>query len=573
MKKILIFLITLFILGCMFIGAYLYFWTPENMAMWGKAKMDAGYYEAAVARYEVAVELDPDNHEYVMRLLEGYMKIGNYTKAERALIAAIREKPATELYCKLSQLYVEQNKILDAQLMLDTIADEAIRTEVEGLRPASPLFSHVSGSYDSYIEVSLQSSDGAIYYSLDGEYPSTESESYSAPLIMEAGTTRVRAIVVNEKGLVSPIVEEQYHIVGVVEEITFQSPELEQFIREMLYIARTEKVQSSDLWEIESLKLPEAVTTLEDLRYFSALKDLDLQGCSIEDYSPLLHLIQLEGLNLNGNLVSAETLDVIGQLENLKSLYLSGCGISNISALAGLVNLEDLDLSDNSIKDINGLKDMDKLVKLNLRSNAIPNLEPLSGLTTLQEFNISYNAITSLSPLQLCSNMQILRAENNNLLSVGALGHMYDLSILVLSNNELEDISALGNCTRMTELYVNNNFLANIDCIAKMPQLQILECNHNAIMTLPELQAGAKLREIDASYNQLVSLSVLAGLKELSIVNVDYNENVEDIEILSDCNVLVQVNAFGTHVVEVKKLTDMGVIVNYDPSYEDQKND
>ncbi len=573
MKKILIFLVTLFILGCLFVGAYLYFWTPENMAMWGKAKLDGGYYDAAAQRYEEAVKLDPTNHDYVMSLLDVYMKLGNYTKAERCLIQAIREKPDTKLYCKLSELYVAQNKILDSQLMLDTITDESVRREVEALRPALPLFSHAGGSYDSYIEISLRSTEGSIYYSLDGEYPSSHSEAYSTPIPLQAGTTRIRAIVVSENGLTSPIAEEQYHIVGVVEELEFQSPELEEMIREQLYIARTEKIQSSDLWEITALKLPEEVTVLEDLHYFTSLKELDAQGCSIEDYSPLVHLVGLESLNLNGNLVSTDSLAVIGQLTTLKRLYLSGCGISNISSLAGLTAMEDLDLSDNSIKDLSGLKDMDSLISLNLRSNAIPTLEPLTGLATLQEFHIGYNSITSLSPLQLCNNMKILHAENNNLLSVGALGHMFDLSILNVSHNELEDVSALSNCTRMTELYADNNFLTAIDCISKMPLLKVLDCNHNRILTLPQMDPASVLQKVDASYNQLVTVAPLAGLKELSVVNVDYNEGVEDIEILSGCNVLVQVNAFGTHVIEVKKLTDMGVVVNYDPSYEDKQND
>lgn len=573
MKKILIFLITLFILGCMFIGAYLYFWTPENMTKWGKAKMEESMFEAAAKRFEQAVEMEPANHEYVMNLLSAYLAQENYTKAERCLIKAIREKPSAELYCKLSELYVKQNKILDSQLMLDTIVDETIRAQVESMRPNSPLFSHESGSYDTYIEITLQSDGGTIYYSLDGEYPSSYSEAYSAPIVLEAGTTRLRTIVVGENGLTSPIVEQQYHIVGVVEELSFQSPELEELVREMLYISRTQTIQSSDLWGITSLKLPEDLSTLEDLRYFPDLAELDAQGCTIEDYSPLTHLVNLKSLTLNGNLISAESMEILGQLTHLKKLHLSGCGLSGISPIAGLTGLEDLDLSDNSIKDISALSDMDKLIRLNLRSNAITSLEPISGLATLQEFNISYNAITTLSPLQLSTNMQILHAENNNLLSVGALGHMFDLSILNVSQNELEDLSALGNCTRMTELYANNNYLTSVDCIAKMPQLKILECNHNQIMTLPEPDPAAVLQKLDASYNQLVSVSCLAVLKDLSVVNVDYNEGIEDIEVLASCNLLVQINAFGTHVIEVKKLTDMGVIVNFDPSYADQKDE
>jgi Leucine-rich repeat (LRR) protein len=167
-------------------------------------------------------------------------------------------------------------------------------------------------------------------------------------------------------------------------------------------------------------------------------------------------------------------------------------------------------------------------------------------------------------------HMQILHAERNKLLSVGALGHMVDLSVLVLSGNQLEDISALNNCIRLTELRVDNNLLTSIDCIAKMPDLTYFDCSYNQVEGIPELDPLSRLQQFYASYNQIPSVAPLAGLPELTYVNVDYNEPIDDIEILSSCRLLVQVNAFGTHVKEVKMLTDFGVIVNFDPSFADQ---
>ena len=54
-------------------------------------------------------------------------------------------------------------------------------------------------------------------------------------------------------------------------------------------------------------------------------------------------------------------------------------------------------------------------------------------------------------------------------------------------------------------------------------------------------------------------------------MNAEFFEAIEDIEVLSSCRLLVQVNAFGTKVKEVKLLTDYGVIVNFDPSVADQE--
>ena len=571
MKKFLITLVTLLVIVGLFVTAYFLLWTPENLANWGNQKMAEANFEAAAERYEIAVKLAPENHEYVMALVKAYTKDNNYTKAERTLVTAIRTKPTAELYCALSRLYVEQDKILDSQLMLDTITDQAVRAEVESLRPASPTFSHESGSYDAYIEVTLESNGGTIYHSVNADYPSSHSDPYSEPIVLSAGKTNIQAIVVGDNGLVSPIVTADYDIVGMVEELTFASAELETMLREQLYIPRTSKVKTSDLWNIESLTIPTETTTLKDLKYFPALKELNVQGCSIEDYSPLTYVTTLEILHMSGNLVSSETLEHIGQLVRLKELYLSGCGISGISALESLTALEALDLSDNSIHDISALTPMKALVKLNLRSNAITALDALSSITTLQEFDIAYNSVSTLSPLQQSMHMQVLRAEHNNLLSIGALGHMVDLKTLVVSGNELEDISALNNCANMNELRVDNNLLTSIDCIGKMPQLTYLDCSYNQITAIPELDPMCHLQQFYASYNQLTAVASLAGLTELTYVNVDYNENIEDIEVLSGCRLLVQVNAFGTKVKEVKLLTDYGVIVNFDPSVADQE--
>ncbi len=570
MKKILILFTTLLVLAGILIGLYLYLWTPENFAKLGEKALAEEDYKDALKYYEIAFDLQPENKDYAMALVKTYTLQQNYTKAERTLVQAIKAIPSADLYCKLSELYILQNKVLDSQLMLDTIIDPAIRAEVESLRPAAPVFDPAPGSYDDYIEVTIKSTGGKIYYSMTGDYPSSHSDPFSAPIALEAGKTHMQAIVVGDNGLASPIVEAAYDIVGVVEELQFESPELEEMIRTDLYISRTSPILSSDLWNIESLILPTGVTTLADLRHFPALKELSLQGCSIEDFSVLQELPYLEVLDAGGSLISAEALEQIGCLVNLKILRMGSCGLSGIRPLAALTALETLDLSGNSISDLSPLSGLTAIKTLDLRSNAITDLQALSALTTLQEFYVSNNKVSTLAPLQKNVHMQILYAENNELMSVGALGHMADLSIFVANNNLLEDISALGNCTRMTRLEVGNNFLTSVDCMGKMPLLTYLDINHNQVLSLPELQPTFHLQRFYAAYNQLSSVAPLAGLPELTYVDVDYNEQIEDIQVLSSCHMLVQVNAFGTHVIEVTLLTDYGVIVNYDPSFADQ---
>ena len=83
---------------------------------------------------------------------------------------------------------------------------------------------------------------------------------------------------------------------------------------------------------------------------------------------------------------------------------------------------------------------------------------------------------------------------------------------------------------------------------------------------MPELKKTSALTKVNLSHNQLEDIAVLAGLLNLHTVNVEYNEKLTDIVCLADCPMLMRVDAFGTKVTEIKALTDMGVVVNYDPS-------
>lgn len=61
--------------------------------------------------------------DYVLALADACLADGSYTRAERTLVEAIRTAPSEQLYRRLSATYVAQDKLLDAQQMLDSITD------------------------------------------------------------------------------------------------------------------------------------------------------------------------------------------------------------------------------------------------------------------------------------------------------------------------------------------------------------------------------------------------------------------------------------------------------------------
>ena len=566
MKKLLITLLVLLLLGGLIFGLLYFFWTAENFALLGQRAVAEQNYSRAVTFYEIASDLDPENPEYSLALADASIADGNYTKAERYLVNAIRIAPSAELYCKLSAVYVSQDKLLDAQEMLDNINDPAISSQVDALRPLAPTLSHESGEYDEYISIELQSQNGSIYYSLDEQYPSTAGSLYDEPIVLVTGENHLSAIVVDENGLVSSLVTADYLIYGVVEEVTFASAELEAYVRDSLYLARTAPITTQDLWAFTELTLSSDITDYSDLRYFVNLTSLTIQESSVEDYSFLAYTPELRSLDLYDSTVTTEAMALIGTLSKLETLNLSSCGLSNISALAGNTALVSLDLSENSVSDLSPLSGMELLTDLNLRSNAISSLEALRGLSALVALDISENNISDLSALESCVKLETLHADGNTISSLDVLASMPKLSVLSLSRNVIADISALSACTALTRLEVSENQLSSVDVIAELDSLTYLDASYNAITALPPLEDTAPLQQINVAYNQIEDISTLAGLISLYYVNVDYNENLEDIECLAACYLLAKVDAFGTKVTEVTKLLDMSVIVNYDPS-------
>lgn len=568
-KALIILLVVLLVCGGLF-SLYFFCWTPENICALGDSAMKGEKYARAEWLYEQAANMAPDDPTYVLKLADACIADGSYTKAERSIVTAIRKEPSVELYCKLSSVYIAQDKLFDAQKMLDGVSDAAIKAELDAMRPAAPSFTPESGQYSEYIDLSISAQNGKLFYSLTNEYPSAKTGTFSESFTLPAGESHVKAILVGENNLVSPLVEADYLIVGVVEEVTFVSPEFEGFIRDMLYIPRTSPVMTSDLWKVTELEMPEDITDYSDLIHFKNLTSLVITYSSCEDYSFFNGTPALQKLSLHGCMVPDDALNLIGSLTELTELDLSGSGISTIAPLADLANLSSLDVSGNNISDLTPLAGLTKLNVLNLADNAFTSLDALATFTQVTELNISDNAITSISALASCTGLTSLLASNNQISEVSVLQNMPSLEVLELAGNSISDVSVLSACPKLTRLDLAENNLISIDILGSLIDLTYLDISHNSITVLPQLQTQARLQQFYASYNQLSDISALAGLVGLTYVDVDYNENITDILCLTACPLIVQIDAFGTKVADVKALTDMGVIVNWDPTVADE---
>ena len=515
--------------------------------------------------YDAAYNFSGHDENVAIELANQYKHDGNYTKAELTLTEAIHNAPTVELYTALSRAYVEQDKLLDAVHLLDSVTHPEIKAELDVLRPITPVPDYPAGYYSEYIHVNLDSRAKYIFYTMDQSYPSIKGLLHQNGFTLSSGQTTVTAIAVGEDGLVSPVALLDYTITGVIEEVTFADASIEAAIRETIGMNDSAVIFSNQLWEITEFTVPEDTQTLEDLVHLPNLTKLAVCDLEIDNLSFLSSLIKLDTIDLSGSWFPPEQMAYIAALPSLKNLYLSDCSLSTIDYLENAWNLTELDLSYNTIRNLDVLKTMPNLKYLYLQHNAINSLEVISSLDDLEILNISFNAISSLAPVGTCYQLTELVADNNSLTTLDGLTDLSQLEHLSVDYNQIWDVSPLTANEALKNVSVASNGISDIAALGELYNLEILDFSGNHVEYLPVWPDGSPLQTIDGSYNALSSLDELSNLQSLTHVYMDYNW-ITNIDALENCFCLVQVNVFGNAIPDVSLLRERDIIVNYDPT-------
>lgn len=553
MKHALKIILPIILILALIIGACCFFLiarrdlTESIFVYWGEHFYEAGRYSRAVSFYKAAMHFAPKDADLAIRLADAYKKSGNYTKAEYTLVSAITQIPdSVQLYVALSKTYVEQDKLLDAETMLGRITNDAVRTQIDALRPAAPVIEPESGNYSEYIDATVTGASGTVYAVCNSDFPASEQDVYTGPISLEAGESKIVALSVAENGLVSDAVYAGYTVGNVVEEVKLADAGMDAYVRELLGKTAGSAIMSDELWAVEELDLPDTVASLEDLPYFTGLHSLSLHHGTGLDLSVLSQLPTLRKLDLSGCTLSTAAMNTIVTLSELTSLNLSGCAVAEIDALIGLQKLETLDLSNNTVSD----------------------LTALSALLALRELNLTNNPITSLSNLKNCTELETLYAGQCAITRIAGLADHTKLKTLVLSGNKITDISALAGCTAIETLDLSGNSISDISVVSGFKKLVDLNVSSNQITDLPQFDADTPLWHVDISHNQIESLAGLEGNLAVNFINADYNR-VKSVAKLESCIMLVRMNLWDNPVDadEVKQLQDIGILINYNPNY------
>ena len=530
----------------------------------------AGNLKTSAALYNYAYKQAGDKDNVAIELANQYISTGNYTKAEFTLSKAISDGGGADVYIALCKTYVEQDKLMDAVNLLNSITNKSVKEQLDAMRPKAPTCTPdptTSGAYyTQYITVTLSSGGETLYVSNDGEYPSIMTDLYKEPIQLVAGENNIYAVAVAENGLVSTASKFRFTIGGVIEKVNFADPAIESAMREAIGVSADKVLYTDDLWAITEFTVPVDAKNYKDLSNLAFLKKLTVQSGITGQVQHIASLANLEELVISDTVVSANELPIIGKLPGLKKLTLSGCSLSTLSGLENAKSLVHIDLSNNAIRNLSPLSNLQKLQEINLAHNALDDLTALTSVKTLVSLDVSYNNLSTLAPITEITGLKKLIAGNNLIAELAGMQKLTAIEVLDVSYNTLSDVAVLGACITLKDLNISNNTVVDISALSALTALTDLNFENNKVKSLPAFTADCQLVNINGSYNALKSIDGLKVLKKLNNVFMDYNKELSSIKALADCPLLIQVNVYGTKVRQVTSLTSQGIIVNYNPT-------
>jgi len=177
-------------------------------------------YEKAVLAYNRALELSgaSDRIEIEFALADIYFQENNKIEYEYLLREIANDPLASSeqmesAYGKLIAIYrVREDYKSINELLLASDNEDIMRT-YQAYVAIPPEFSIQSGYYSEVLPLKITAyGNGKIFYTLDGTQPSTNSQQYTAPIILNDGDYEVRAFFLNENNIASEISEASYHV-------------------------------------------------------------------------------------------------------------------------------------------------------------------------------------------------------------------------------------------------------------------------------------------------------------------------------------------------------------------------
>lgn len=534
------------------------------------ASLESQDFEEAEEALRNCLEFDPSYEKARTELIELYEKEQKFSECEALLEESIKMFPRREYYYKkMIAVLTAQNKITEAIQFTDDISSGYIITKLKDTRPDNVNSIPDPGTYDSAISVKLTGHDSStVYYTTDGSAPTKNSTVYdpAVPIIVEKGTVTIRAVAINDSGMISDEYNATYRIYNANTAYIFLDEKVEQMVRVSLnktsgtiYYRELENIKQLSNAKRGDIEIIGEIKTLNDLLVMPNLSEVTLYNePSITDYSPIFQLKQLSSLTLSGCNLDDETVKQFGTLVWLSSLNIDNNAVSDISFMKNMSILKSFSAANNMLKDISVLSNFANLKELNLANNLITELDALSSLTALKTLDVSFNLVSNLSPLSALTSMTELNIAGNTVKQLDPIARLTKIQRLIVSDNPVTTLSALSNFTNLEELSIDGSLIVSLSDISGITTLKTLDCSRTSITDFTPLAAmnvinltamqsaitfadslalASSVEVLNISTNNILDASPLTFLENLKVLNIS-NNPVTNIGVLAACKSL-----------------------------------
>lgn len=173
-----------------------------------------GDYETALILTEKALDKKP-NHLRANLLRAKILEAeGDFSSAILVLKPVLKKHPdSAAAYKMMLRLLHHEGQTAEIKKLLAACQNQDILDECSEYISHAPTSSLASGTYTTAQQVELFSEGETIYYTLDGSKPTEKSLVYSGPVTLLEGTTVLKAMSVNGKGISSLVMTWEYILV------------------------------------------------------------------------------------------------------------------------------------------------------------------------------------------------------------------------------------------------------------------------------------------------------------------------------------------------------------------------
>ena len=183
-----------------------------------ESEFSNGKYEDAYTAIQKAIELDPDSADAWLLKADILYAQKEYDKAESVLKKIIGLYPDNQTaYGTLVRVYETTRQTDKISDLFASCTDMEIREKYSAYICDVPQVTPEGGSFSGHVAITISAEeDATVYYTLDGSVPGIGSTMYAEPIELGEGSTRLRAIAVNEKGIESDMVDFTYSVLNPI---------------------------------------------------------------------------------------------------------------------------------------------------------------------------------------------------------------------------------------------------------------------------------------------------------------------------------------------------------------------